>query len=130
MRVMGGSQITMAPEYGNSLGTCSIEVLTSLITPTPAWTSFMQELTNRWTSYTDPAGRPLNVRPHWAKQWQQVTIGGQPAADYLRDTAYAARIPEFRAGLHAVAAQGGYPPSALRMFSNPLLDDLFGAIFE
>ncbi len=130
MRIMGGSNITMAPEYGNSLGTCSIEVLTSLITPTTAWTSFMQDLTNQWTSYTDSAGRPLNVRPHWAKQWQPVTIGGQPAVDYLRDTAYADRIPEFRAGLQAIAAQGGYATSDLRMFSNPLFDDLLGAIFE
>ena len=130
MRIMGGSDITMAPEYGNILGTCSIEVLTSLITPTTEWNSFCQNLTNRWTSYTDPAGQPLNVRPHWAKQWQQVTIGDQPAVDYLRDTAYAARIPEFRAALRAIAAQGGYTASDLRMFSNPLFDDLFGAIFE
>jgi hypothetical protein len=130
MRIVGGSGITMAPEYGNSLGTCSIEVLTSLITPTAEWTSFMQDVTNRWTSYTDPAGQPLNVRPHWAKQWQQVTIGGQAAVDYLRDTAYAARIPEFRAGLQAIAAQGGYTVSDLQMFSNPLFDDLLGAIFE
>ena len=130
MRIMGGSGITMAPEYGNSLGTCSIEVLTSLITPTTAWTSFMQNLANRWTSYTDAAGQPLNVRPHWAKQWQQVTIGGQPAVDYLRDTAYAARIPAFQAGLQAIAAEGGYTASDLRIFSNPLFDNLLGAIFE
>jgi hypothetical protein len=87
MRIMGGSDITMAPQYGNSLGTCSIEVLTTLITPEAEWVSFMQNLANRWTSYTDSAGEPLNVRPHWAKQWQQVTIAGQPALDYLRDTA-------------------------------------------
>jgi hypothetical protein len=130
MRIMGGSDITMAAQYGNSLGTCSIEVLTSLITPAAELGPFMQELTDRWTSYTDPAGRPLNVRPHWAKQWQEVTIGGRPSVEYLRDSAYAARIPEFRSALRAIARRGGYRASDLRMFSNPLLDELFGAIFE
>jgi hypothetical protein len=130
MRVMGASEMTMAPEYGNSLGTCSIEVLTSLITPTSDWAAFMQDVSDRWTSYTDPSGRPLNVRPHWAKQWQQVTFGGQPAVDHLRDTAYAARIPEFRAALRVIAAEGGYSARDLRMFSNPLLDELLGAVFE
>ena len=33
MRVMGGSQIYMAPQFGNRFGTCSIEVLTTLNTP-------------------------------------------------------------------------------------------------
>ena len=130
MRVMGGSDILMAPEYGNSLGTCSIEVLTNLRTPTAEWTRFMQDLTDLWMSYKDPRGRPLNVRPHWAKQWQGIRFRDQDGIGYLRDRAYAARIPRFRAALRRIAKQGGYSASDLRMFSNPLLDDLFGAVFK
>jgi hypothetical protein len=130
MRIMGGSGITMAPQHGNRFGTCSIEVLTHLRTPAREWRKFMQDITKLWMSYKDSDGRPLNVRPHWAKQWQGITFRGRPAVRHLRNRAYAARIPEFRAGLHAIAKQGGYTARDLRMFSNPLLDDLFGTVFK
>jgi hypothetical protein len=130
MRVMGGSGTTMAPQYGNRFGTCSIEILTNLITPASEWKSFMQQIADLWLSYRDHRGRPLNVRPHWAKQWQDVTYRGMPAVEYLRDHAYKTRIPEFRRGLRAIARQGGYEARDLRMFSNPLLDELFGAVFR
>jgi hypothetical protein len=130
MRIMGGSKITMAPQYGNRFGTCSIEVLTNEATPAREWTRFMQDIADLWTSYSDPRGRPLNVRPHWAKQWQDVTLRDRPAVSYLRDRAYAARIPKFRAGLRAIAKRGGYTSSDLRMFSTPLLDELLGAVFD
>jgi hypothetical protein len=130
MRILGGSDITMAPQQGNSLGTCSIEILTNLITPTRQWRRFMQDIATLWTSYKDPRGRRLNVRPHWAKQWQGITLHNRPAIGYLRDRAYARSIPRFRAGLRAIAKQGGYTAGDLRMFSNPLLDDLFAAVFE
>jgi hypothetical protein len=130
MRIMGGSDITMAPQHGNRLGTCSIEILTNLRTPAREWREFMQDIANLWMSYKGPDGRPLNVRPHWAKQWQGLTFRRRPAVSYLRNRAYAERIPEFRAGLRAIAKQGGYRVRDLRMFSNPLLDDLFRDVFE
>ena len=130
MRIMGGSNITMAPQHGNKFGTCAIEVLTNQATPRSEWTRFMQDIADLWMSYKDPSGRPLNVRPHWAKQWQDVTLRDSPAIDYLRDHAYAARIPKFRAGLRAIATQGGYTAADLRMFSTPVLDELLGAVFE
>jgi hypothetical protein len=130
MRIMGGSNITMAPQHGNRLGTCSIEVLTNQRTPAREWKRFMQDIANLWMSYEDSHGKPLNVRPHWAKQWQGMTLRGRPAVGYLRDRAYAARIPEFRAGLRAIAKQGGYTTRDLRMFSNPLLDDLFRSVWD
>jgi D-arabinono-1,4-lactone oxidase len=130
MRIMGGSDITMAPQHGNRLGTCSIEILTNLRTPAREWREFMQDIANLWMSYRGPDGRPLNVRPHWAKQWQGLTFRRRPAVSYLRNRAYAERIPEFRAGLRAIAKQGGYRVRDLRMFSNPLLDDLFRDVFE
>ncbi len=130
MRIMGGSNMTMAPQHGNRLGTCSIEILTNQRTPAREWRRFMQDIANLWMAYEDPHGRPLNVRPHWAKQWQGMTLRDRPAVSYLRNRAYAARIPEFRAGLRAIAKQGGYTTKDLRVFSNPLLDDLFGAVFK
>lgn len=130
LRVMGGSDVNMAAQQGNDFGTASIEVLTNQATPTEEWRRFLQDITDLWTSYTDHRGRPLNVRPHWAKQWKEVTFRGQPAVTYLRDTAYAKQIPRFRAGLHAIVADGGYTPRDLRLFSNPLYDDLFRAVFS
>jgi hypothetical protein len=129
MRIMAGSGVTMAPQNGN-LATCSIEVLTTLITPEGEWVAFMQDIADLWTSYSDAEGVPLNVRPHWAKQWQDVRLQRRPAVEQLRDVAYADRIPEFRAALQKIAAEGGSPPAALRLFSNPLLDELFGSVFD
>jgi hypothetical protein len=126
MRVMGGSGITMAPQYGNSLGTCSIEVLTHLETPRTEWGPFLQDMADQWTAFVDPDGKPLNVRPHWAKEWEDVRFRGMPALDYVRRVAYADRIPEFRDGLQRIAQEGGYGLTDLRRFSNPLLDKIFG----
>ena len=129
MRIMGGSSITMAPQYGNQFGTCSIEVLTNLNVTDAEWLSFMQQVSDCWCSYTDPAGKPLNVRPHWAKQWAGLTIQQMPVLNYLTGVAYKDRIPEFRAGLNAVAQAGGYTVADLdARFSNALLNTIFGPL--
>jgi hypothetical protein len=94
MRTVGGSDIPMAPQHGNGLGTCSIEILTNERTPDRQWTRFKQDIANLWTSYKDPFGQPLNVRPHWAKEWQGITLHDRPAISYLRERAYADSIPE------------------------------------
>jgi hypothetical protein len=131
MRVMGGSNVTMAPQYGNSFGTCSIEVLTNLNTPQDEWLSYMQQITDKWTSYTDSHGAKLNVRPHWAKQWKDLTFFGQPVEQYLASQAYKDRLPEFGNTLAAIASAGGYTLATLKQrFSNPLLDTIFQSIFE
>jgi hypothetical protein len=130
MRIMGGSEVTMAPQHGNSLGTCAIEVLTNEETPEPQWTRFKQDIADLWTSYRDASGHRLNVRPHWAKEWQGITLHDRPAISYLREHAYADSIPHFRDSLRTIAQQGGYTVKDLRVFSNPLLDRLFGAVFE
>jgi hypothetical protein len=130
MRVMGGSEMTMAPQFGNQLGTCAIEVLTNIDTPRSEWVDFTREITGLWTSYTDGDGGTLNVRPHWAKDWQELTFNDRSAVEYLRETAYATQIPKFRSELEAIAKAGGYPLAALKMFSNPLFDELFGELFE
>jgi hypothetical protein len=131
MRITAGSHITMAPQHGNTLGTCSIEVLTNRNVTDSDWLSFMQALADRWMAYTAPDGTPLNVRPHWAKQWKKLTLRGQPAETYLPAVAYADRIPEFRALLASAAAAGGCTLSDLkRVFSNPLLNTLYHNVFS
>jgi hypothetical protein len=129
MRIMAGSKVTMAPQSGN-LATCSIEVLSTPITPRAEWIAFMQEIADLWTDYSDAHGVALNVRPHWAKQWQDIRFRGRPAVEHLREVAYADRIPEFRAALERIAAAGGSPPAAWRIFSNPLLEELFGNLID
>ncbi|KAF3929455.1 hypothetical protein AA313_de0207440 [Arthrobotrys entomopaga] len=72
MRVTGDSNMFLAPQRGNSLGTASIEVITSM----PAvkdegkiWPNFKQTLANKWLALTDNNNTKLNVRPHFAKEW-------------------------------------------------------------
>ena len=126
MRIMGDSDVILAPQRGNTFGTCAIEVLTTAHTPEDEWISFLQQLTDRWTSYRGPDGELLNVRPHWAKQWRKVKFRGNPAPLYLRYGAYKDRWPEFRAALASVCAAGGYEMADIRrMFSNPLVREVF-----
>ncbi|MFO0551775.1 MAG: FAD-binding protein [Polyangiaceae bacterium] len=130
MRVMGGSSVIMAPQYGNHLGTCSIEVLTNMNVDAGDWLKFMQVITDAWDGFTDAAGHKLNVRPHWAKQWRGLKFRGIPMRDHLKTVAYKDRIPEFGAALAKAAAAGGVTLQDLKKrFSNPLLDDLFAGIF-
>ncbi len=131
MRIMADSHVTMAPQYGNRFGTCSIEVLTNLNVSQEEWLAFMQEIAEAWDSYTDSYGNRLNVRPHWAKLWQGLQFRGLSVNDYLKNVAYKDRIPEFKAGLQVIADAGGYTLTDLQhMFSNPLLKDIFVEVFR
>lgn len=70
LRIMGDSKLLMAPQYGNTHGTASIEVLSIPdVVADAEWTSFLQRVADIWMGYTDAEGRKLNVRPHWAKEW-------------------------------------------------------------
>jgi hypothetical protein len=125
VRIMGGSGITMAPQFGDRLGTCSIEVLTTLNVADDEWMSFKQEIADAWTSLVDADDNPLNVRPHWAKEWQGLNFRGK--RDYLRDVAYKDRLPACTTGLAAIAAAGGYARADMdRLFGNALLRDVLG----
>ena len=127
MRITGGSSIVLAPQNGNRLGTCSIEVLTTPNTDPSEWKSFMQQIVDAWSKYTDANGEPLNLRPHWAKQWQGLTVRGTPIVQHLRQQAYAARLPDLAQGFQQIAAAGGYTVADLSArFSNLLLRELFG----
>jgi len=132
MRIIGGSNVTMSSEYGNPLGTCCIEVLTvgNDLVDAHEWQSFMQDIADKWSKYTDFTGKPLNIRPHWAKQWEELTIqrigeARKNIIDYMKEDAYKEQINLYKKDLDIIAKQGGYTIEDLQLFSNPLLDTIF-----
>ena len=96
MRITVGSNILLAPQYNNKFGTYSIEILTPINVDKEEWHKFMQEVVNSWANLTDSNDEFLNIRPHWAKQWQGLTIRNVHIEDYLKHSAYKEVIPQFR----------------------------------
>jgi hypothetical protein len=120
MRITGGSEVHIAPQYGNhEHGTLSIEILTPKNVDDEKWFDFMQEVTDIWTNLRGDDGRRIHPirnregqllypRPHWAKEWEGLTVRGEPIKQYLRNKACKEQIPLFRDGLIAAARDGGY----------------------
>jgi len=131
MRIMGGSNILMAPQADNQW-TCSIEVLTNMNTDRKTvWEPFGQRLLDTWASYKDDKGQPLKVRLHWAKEWQQYTIHGKPIIDYYTTEAYKVKIDLFKNAMAKIAENGKTTvKNNMHMFSNPLLDQVFAKLLE
>lgn len=132
MRIMGGSDITMAAQRGNEV-TCSIEVLTvkaGLVDPM-LWKQFMQAVADKWASYTDFRGKPLQVIPHIAKQWEGLTIQrpGEKRMDmetYFKKVAFKEAITLFNKHREQVAKLGGYSLKEMNnLFSNSFWDRIF-----
>ncbi|MBL7813928.1 MAG: FAD-binding oxidoreductase [Saprospiraceae bacterium] len=131
MRIMGDSDILLAPQYGNSFGTCSIEVLTILTTPKDEWRDFLQEITSAWESFTDASGNPLNIRPHWAKEWEGLKIRNMDIVDYLKNVAYKDQLSKFKKIIQMIAQEQDFTLSDLQnRFSNPLIDNLLEDVFD
>ena len=74
---MGGSEVLMAPQFGNKHGTLSIEPVSTRIVHKEVWEDFKEALAKVWMSYTDWDGSPLLSRVHWAKESpRSVTVQG------------------------------------------------------
>ncbi|KAG8719253.1 hypothetical protein FRC09_011421 [Ceratobasidium sp. 395] len=128
MRLSGGSNVIMAAQRDNDLGTISIEALTTTVTPNEIWQSYLQQLVDKWTSYKDSKGQFLTSRPHWAKEWKGLKVRGKPVETYLKETAYKEAIPEFRAALETIAKAQGTTVSDMRqMFGNAMIKRMFFA---
>jgi hypothetical protein len=125
MRIMGGSDVIMAPQRGNTLGTASIEILTLPDAVTDdEWTSFSQLVCDKWMSYGDE----LNVRTHWAKEWEGIRFRGMEAKHYMKEVAFASQIKEFKEALAEIGKGQGWTLDEIRgRFSNQLWDKI---IFE
>ncbi|KAJ6509053.1 hypothetical protein C8R45DRAFT_463892 [Mycena sanguinolenta] len=124
MRIMGGSNIIMAPQKGNSLGTCAIEILT-LESAKELWLPYAEEVLAKWMSYRDAQGRPLKTRPHWAKQWCELKVDGKPWLDKLKKD-YKDEVEEFKRVLGAIGEGHGWTLADLkRRFSNDFFDEFY-----
>ncbi|GIJ99370.1 hypothetical protein Aspvir_001500 [Aspergillus viridinutans] len=125
LRIMGDSNVLMAPQRGNRLGTASIEVLT-LESVTEYWDAFAQEVLDRWMELREWKGQKLNIRPHWAKEWQQFKVDGKPFREYLKEECYGDVIPKFNKVLAQIGQTQGWQRQDLkRVFSNGLFDYIF-----
>jgi hypothetical protein len=120
MRIMGGSDVIMAPQRGNDLGTLSIEILTLPDAVNDLeWSQFAQEVTDIWMSY---GGR---VRPHWAKEWEHFTYNGKTAKQYIKEVAYREEIKEFKIALAKIGEQQDWTLEEMqKRFSNVLWDEV------
>jgi hypothetical protein len=126
LRIMGDSKLLMAPQNGNTHGTASIEVLSIPDAVSDnEWTPFLQKVADTWLSYTDAEGKKLNVRPHWAKEWESIEMRGKPARQYLKEEAYKDQIPKFKETLADIGRIQGWELGDIqKRFSNEMWDYL------
>ena len=68
LRIMSGSDVLMAPQFGNKHGTLAIEPVSTRIVHKEVWEDFKEELAKVWMSYRDFDGSLLLSRVHWAKE--------------------------------------------------------------
>lgn len=125
LRIMGDSEVIMAPQKGNTLGTASIEVLT-LQDMSGEWHPFAQEVCNEWMKLRKWNGQKLNIRPHWAKEWYSFNVDGRPFMEYLKRDCYGEEIRRFNEVLEMIGKKHGWTRREVqRMFSNEMFDELF-----
>ncbi|KAK4033533.1 putative xylitol oxidase [Parachaetomium inaequale] len=123
MRVMGGSEVIMAPQSGNRLGTCSIEVLT-LEAARGVWMPYAEEVVGRWLALKDGEGRAVKVRPHWAKMWRGMRLAdGREWVEKMKGEDYREERAEFLRVLGEIGSLHGWEVGDLRRrFGNEFLD--------
>lgn len=130
-RVMGCSEVLMAPQFGNKHGTISIEVLSTRIVPQKTWEDFKVKLAEVWMSYKDHDGTPLHGRVHWAKEMPRtVTFQGEslPIVEYDHKV-YATNMEMFFKTLSNLTEKVSIGDIS-RLFSNTWLDRLFKPEWE
>ncbi|KAK4119578.1 hypothetical protein N657DRAFT_707024 [Parathielavia appendiculata] len=124
MRITGGSEMLMAPQRGNGLGTCAIEVLT-LEAARELWLPYAEEVVDGWLRLRDSEGKRVKVRPHWAKQWMGLKVGeggGRQWAEQLKEE-YEKERREFLGVLGEIGKRHGWGLQDLRRrFGNEFLD--------
>ena len=130
MRIMSGSDILLAPQRGNTLGTTCIEYITTFNTPLNDWVDICQKISDKWVSYTDPStGKRLHARPHWAKQWSFLTLPddqGLPLKSIQWARAmYKQEISMFMDTLKKIGESAAFSVDDLRArFSNRFLESI------
>jgi hypothetical protein len=124
MRLMSGSDVYMAPYYGNEHGTVSIEVVSSTLIPIALWEDFKNSLATVWSKLTDNQGRALKIRPHWAKEFPAM-VGDKTIDEYLQ-IVYGEQMGLFMNTIKdIVIANGGSIEETKERFSTYFLDKFF-----
>ena len=63
-------------------------------------------------AYKDNDNMQLNTRPHWAKDWEGLTLGNgkseRDAREYLRTVSYKDAIPDFKTKLAEIGKEQGW----------------------
>ncbi|KAL8398453.1 hypothetical protein RB596_005832 [Gaeumannomyces avenae] len=125
MRIMGGSDMVMAPQRGNALGTCAIEVLT-LESARDLWKPYAEEVLAHWLSYKDADGKALRTRSHWAKQWAGLMVDGKPWLERMKTVDYRDELVEFKRLLAEIGKGHGWTLKDLKgRFSNDFFDSFY-----
>lgn len=130
MRIMSGSKVTLAPQRGHDLGTCSIEILT-LHSVADIWKPYAQKVLDKWTGYKDGEGRIVPSRPHWAKEWFGYTVRGRKWEEVLKreesaNGGYKAEMAEWRGLIGKLATKDAWRVEDARLrFGNEVLDWMF-----
>ncbi|CAH0024815.1 unnamed protein product [Clonostachys rhizophaga] len=116
MRIMGGSDVIMAP----------IEVLT-LHSAKNIWGPFAQSVLDKWVALKDPStGKRLKIRPHWAKEWYNYNVDGKPWVDRLKSVDYKNERQEFLQVLAEIGKEANWSLQDLQArFSNEFFDTFF-----
>lgn len=132
LRIIGGSDILLAPQWGNQWGTAAIEVLSVPDTVDDGeWHGFLDRVADVWIGRGGTVGRSRGqpmVRPHWAKEWEGIKLGGLGAREYLK-LAYSDQFGSFKRTLEGMGeAQGWSLRDLAERFSNELWDELIFAM--
>ena len=128
-RILSGSKVYLAPEYGNDAGTCSIEVLGTMLVTNESWASFKNEVASIWASYKDKDGQLLNVRPHWGKEFPTM-VDKKTCCEFVRD-GHREGFREYKAAIGAIAKMHGFTIADMRSrFSNTFLEEVFGPLWN
>ncbi|KAL8985035.1 MAG: hypothetical protein Q9177_004545 [Variospora cf. flavescens] len=124
LRIMGGSDMTMAPQCGNDYGIASVDVLTVPNAAPEEWEGFKQKMADIWMGY-EVDGAQLNARPYWAKEWQGLKVGDKSMEQHMKETAYKDEIVRFKEQLAEIGSSQGWTLDELRnRFSNKLWDEI------
>eukprot|EP00794_Sanderia_malayensis_P021351 gene21351-23427_t len=127
-RIIADSKIFLAPEYGNTHGTCSIEILGTLLPEQVHWDTFKNEVAGIWCSYKDQDGKPLNARFHWGKEFSS-KVGEEDCCVYMQK-AYKDQFNEFKTTMNKIAELHEFSIQDMRArFSNKWLEKIFGPLW-
>lgn len=125
MRIVGSTEVTMAPQRGRKLGTCAIEILT-LRAIADIREPYAHQVLDKWIAYKDNDGKQTFVRPLWAKEWHQYKVDGRPWVEKRRSEVYKSEIAEFKELMTETGKKHGWTLLDLKKtFSHEFLDYLY-----